>query len=57
MFFAWICYAYIAGKTALAVQLSLGSVTLILVLATAMCIVAGLLALRRVSTADPAELY
>jgi putative ABC transport system permease protein len=57
LFFAWICYAYIAGKTALAVQLSLGSVTLILVLATVMCIVAGLLALRRVSTADPAELY
>jgi len=57
LFFAWICYAYIAEKTALAVQLSLESVTLILVLAIVMCIAAGLLALRRVSTADPAELY
>ena len=57
LFFAWITYAYIAGKTALAVQLSFESVTLIFVLATAMCIGAGLLALRRVSTADPAELY
>ena len=55
--FAWACYAYIANRTALAVELSPASISLIFVLATGMCITAGLLALRRVATADPAELY
>ncbi len=55
--FAWLCYAYIAGRTALAVELSPASISFIFVLASGMCVVAGLLALRRVSTADPAELY
>jgi putative ABC transport system permease protein len=55
--FAWVSYAYIANRTALAVKISAGSLTFIFVLAAGMCIVAGLLALRRVSAADPAELY
>ena len=57
LLFAWGAYAYIAQRTALAVHLSAFSITFILVLATAMCVAAALLALRRVTLADPAELY
>ena len=52
-----LAYAYVARRTALAIQLSPFSVLVIFVLATAMSVVAGLLALRRVESADPAELY
>jgi putative ABC transport system permease protein len=54
---AWGAYAYIAGRTALVVELSFSSVFFIFALAAVMCVVAGLLALRRVVEADPAELY
>jgi putative ABC transport system permease protein len=54
---AYTVYAYIAKETALAVQLSLTSGSVIFALAAGMSIAAGLLAMRRVRTADPAELY
>jgi putative ABC transport system permease protein len=54
---AYTVYAYIAKQTALAVQLSFTSGGLIFALAAGMSIAAGLLAMRRVRTADPAELY
>lgn len=55
--FAWICFTYIAGETALPVGLGAFSTLLIFVLAMGMSVVAGLFALRRVTAADPAELY
>jgi putative ABC transport system permease protein len=54
---AWLVYTYVAGETLLAVQMSIFSGASVFVLATVMSIVAGLFALRRVATADPAELY
>jgi len=54
---AWGAYAYIADRTALAMRLGSFDIGLILVLATAMCIIAGFLALRRVTEADPADLF
>jgi putative ABC transport system permease protein len=57
LLFAWASYAYIASRTALAIGFSLSSVFFVLVLATVMCVAAGMLALRRVTQADPAELY
>jgi putative ABC transport system permease protein len=53
----WLGYDYIAQETALAMHLSTFSVGLIFALATGMSIMAGMLALRRVRAADPAELY
>lgn len=57
LLFAWASYAYIADRTALAIGLGFPSIFFILVLATVMCVAAGMLALRRVTQADPAELY
>jgi putative ABC transport system permease protein len=57
LFLSWLAYRYVAAETALLVQLSVTSVTLIFALATIMSVIAGLLALRRVIGADPAELY
>ncbi len=54
---AWFVYAYIARATALALHIGFGSALAILMLAAAMAAGAGLLALRRVDVADPAELY
>ena len=54
---AWAVYAYVAKATFLAVRLSVFSTALILALATVMSVTAGLIALRRVAAADPAELY
>ncbi len=57
LLFSWAVYSYIADRTALLVQLSVFSVLTIFVLTNLMSVVAGQLALRRVLTADPAELY
>ncbi len=57
LIFAWGSYIYIADRTALAVTLSVPSVLLIFFMAAGMSVVAALIALRRVVTADPAELY
>lgn len=54
---AYSVYAYIARETALAVQISLTSGGIIFGLAAGMSVAAGLIAVRRVSGADPAELY
>lgn len=54
---AYSVFVYIAKETALAVQLSLWSGGTIFALAAIMSITAGLLAVRRVRVADPAELY
>ena len=55
--FVWLVFGYIARATALSVELNAAAITLILVLTAGMSAVAGLLALRRVVLADPAELY
>lgn len=54
---AWAVYAYVAKETFLLVQLSLSSVALIFLMASVMSVGAGLIALRRVAAADPADLY
>lgn len=48
---------YVARQTFLAVELSAASAGFIFLMATAMSVGAGLIALRRVSAADPADLY
>jgi putative ABC transport system permease protein len=50
-------YGYIAKETALAVQLSFTAAGVVFLLAAGMAVGAGLLAVRRVRVADPAELY
>jgi putative ABC transport system permease protein len=54
---AAIGYFYIAGRTQLAVELSFPAMALVFLMAAGMSVVAALLALRRVTAADPAELY
>jgi putative ABC transport system permease protein len=50
-------YAVLADKTGLPLRITRDRAGLILVLTVGMCIVSGLLALRRVRTADPAEVF
>jgi putative ABC transport system permease protein len=47
----------LAGFTGLPLFLTAGRIGLILVLTVSMCIVSGLLALRKVQQADPAEVF
>jgi putative ABC transport system permease protein len=54
---AWLVLLYLAGQTALAVHIGAGSVLAILALEVAISIGSGLLALRQIAGADPAELY
>jgi putative ABC transport system permease protein len=54
---AWAFDRYVAAETALAVRLGSFSILTILLLATIMSIGAGLLALRRVTDSDVADLY
>jgi putative ABC transport system permease protein len=54
---AWLFDRYVAAQTALAVQLGGFSIATILLLATIMSIGAGMLALRRVTDSDVADLY
>jgi len=55
--FVWQLYDYIAGRTALVMLLPPERVLTVLALTVAMCLFAGLVAMRHVWRADPAELY
>jgi putative ABC transport system permease protein len=54
---AWLLLLYLAGQTALAAHIGAGSMLAILALEVAISIGSGLLALRQIAGADPAELY
>ncbi|MCX7702323.1 MAG: ABC transporter permease DevC [Gemmataceae bacterium] len=53
----WPLYSFLADQTGLPLQLTIGRGMLILLLTVAMCIVSGVLAVRRIRTADPAEVF
>ena len=53
----WPLYIILKDKTGLPMTITGGPTGLILVLTVAMCVVSGFLALRRVRTADPAEVF
>jgi putative ABC transport system permease protein len=52
----WIIYRIIERKTGIVMAMSTASASLVLMLAVAMCVLAGLIAVRRVLQSDPAEL-
>ncbi|MFL5342672.1 MAG: ABC transporter permease DevC [Gemmataceae bacterium] len=53
----WPLYLVLQDKTGLPMTVTLGRAGLILALTVLMCVVSGFLALRRVRTADPAEVF
>lgn len=53
----WLLYAAVAGWTGLPMRLTLARSLLILVLTLLMCALSGVIALRKVHTADPAEVF
>ncbi len=53
----WPLYLALADRTGLPLKITFERAGLLLVLTVAMCVVSGLLALRRVRTADPAEVF
>jgi putative ABC transport system permease protein len=53
----WPLYLGLEWKTGLPLQITLGRAGLILVLTVGMCLLSGFLALRRVRSADPAEVF
>lgn len=55
--FAIAAYGYVAQQSALTVQMSTTMALVVFGLTVAMCVIAGLLAVQRVATADPAALY
>jgi len=54
---SWLIYRFTAANTGYTMDLSLGRAGTALLLTVFMCTVAGLLAMRRLSRADPAELF
>jgi putative ABC transport system permease protein len=54
---AAICYAGIASATGLLMRLSANRACAVFLLTLAMCVVSGLLAIRRLHTAQPADLF
>jgi putative ABC transport system permease protein len=54
---SWVLYALLAGWTGLLMQLTLGRGCLILGLTILMCMLSGLIAVRKVQLADPAEVF
>jgi putative ABC transport system permease protein len=54
---AGLLYAWLENSTGLPMHLTLGRVELILVLTVVMCAASGILALRKVQAADPAEVF
>ncbi|HEY8504026.1 MAG TPA: ABC transporter permease DevC [Gemmataceae bacterium] len=54
---SWLLYQVLSEWTGLPMVLTWGRVALILGLTVAMCAVSGVVALRRVRTADPAEVF
>jgi putative ABC transport system permease protein len=54
---SWAIYKLVAATTGLPMRFTAGRVGLVLVLSVAMCIVSGVIAVRKVLTADPAEVF
>lgn len=55
--FSWLAERYIAAQSMLPIRIGAPSGLLVCCLTLAMCVAAGLLAIRRVAVADPAALY
>src|ERR1700722_3008277 len=55
--FAWFADRYIAGQSMLPIHIGVGSAIVVGFFTVMMCMVAGLIAIRRVAVADPAALY
>jgi len=53
----WPLYIVLGDRTGLPLQITLMRAGLILTLTVAMCVLSGIMALRRVRTADPAEVF
>lgn len=54
---SWLFYRLIDAWVGLPMYLRILRILLVLMLTTAMCVISGLLALRKVKTADPAEVF
>ncbi len=54
---SWLIYRYTAATTGYTMDLTFPKAAGALVLTTGMCVIAGLLAMRRLRQADPAELF
>jgi putative ABC transport system permease protein len=57
LLFAYLLYGLLGRLTGLPLFLTVGRAGLILLLTTSMCILSGVLAIRKVQTADPAEVF
>jgi putative ABC transport system permease protein len=55
--FAWLADRYIASQSRLPIGIGVGSGILVCCVTLLMCVIAGLIAIRRVAVADPAALY
>ncbi|HEX3663905.1 MAG TPA: FtsX-like permease family protein [Rhizomicrobium sp.] len=55
--FAWLADRYIASQSMLPIGIGVGSGIIVCCFTLVMCMAAGLIAVRRVATADPAALY
>jgi putative ABC transport system permease protein len=53
----WVLYELLARSTGLPMYLNVARCTLVFVLTTGMCTLSGLLALQKIRTADPAEVF
>src|SRR5207245_4245857 len=54
---SYLLYLLLAGATGLPIEMPLSRVALMLALTVAMCMVAGVIAIRKVIAADPAEVF
>ncbi len=57
LFLGWLLYAGVWRWTGLPLDLTLARSSLILVLTVAMCVLSGIIAVQRVKSADPAEVF
>jgi putative ABC transport system permease protein len=55
--FAWLLYRVLAGVTGLPLFLNANRCILVFALASAMCVASGLIAIRKIKSADPAEVF
>jgi putative ABC transport system permease protein len=54
---SWLLYSGLDAWVGLPMRLTIGRILLIFLLTAGMCVLSGLLALRKVKTADPAEVF
>jgi putative ABC transport system permease protein len=54
---SYACYRFLSGFTGLTMQMTLYLAVIVFLVTLAMCVVSGLLALRKLLTMDPAELF